>query len=129
MGWGRYPAAATVPKMAIFPQSREFRGNRLASASLLRCGGEGDGGLGGQQEKGEALLQIEANDGVGVAQIADREILADMQVEIAAAGGQHKGAGDGRGPDDLGLDQPMEVLDDRIAVIPGLADRGVRLGT
>ena len=36
-------------------------------------------------------------------QIADRKILADMQIEIAAACAQNK-------TDDLGLDQPVYVL-------------------
>src|SRR5882724_5585125 len=48
--------------------------------------GEGDGRFGGQQQEGEGLLQIEAGGGVGVARITDREILADMQIEIAAPG-------------------------------------------
>jgi hypothetical protein len=45
-----------------------------------------------------------------VAQIADRKILADMQVKIAAACAQNKTVGNRRGPDDLGLDQPVDVL-------------------
>jgi len=52
-----------------------------------------------------------------VAQIADRKILADMQIEIAAACAQNKTAGNRRGPDDLGLDQPVYVLQDRVAVV------------
>src|SRR5438132_10488195 len=52
-----------------------------------RCRRQRYRGLGGKQQKGERLLQVEADGGIGVAEIADREILADMQVEIAASGG------------------------------------------
>src|ERR1700739_4246380 len=46
-----------------------------------------DDGFGGEQKEGEGLLQIEAHDAVGMTQIADRDVLADMQIEIAAARG------------------------------------------
>src|ERR1700690_4596995 len=60
-----------------------------------------DGGLGGEQQEGESLLQVQANNLVGVARIADGEVLADPQVEVAATGGQHESAGNGGSPDDL----------------------------
>ena len=65
---------------------------------------------------------------VGVAQIADRDVLAEMQVEVAAAGRQHERAGNRGSPDDLVVDQPLDVLDHRIAVIAGLAQRGIGVG-
>ena len=75
----------------------------------------------GQQQKCERLLQIEADRRVGVARIADRDVLADMQVEIAAARRQDEGAGDRRGPDDLAVDERLDMLQDRIAVVAGFA--------
>ena len=53
----------------------------------------------------ERLLQVEAHCGVVMARIADRNILADMQVEITAAGGQNEGARDGWKLNDLATDK------------------------
>src|ERR1700746_3712036 len=61
-------------------------------------------------------------------QIADREILADVQIEIAAPGSQDKGAGDRRSPDYLAIDDASEVLQYRITVVSGFRDRGIRVG-
>ncbi len=51
-----------------------------------------------------------------------------MQLEVAAARGQHKRAGNRGSENDLLVDQPLDVLDDRIAVIARLAQRRVRVG-
>ena len=68
--------------------------NGFCSFHLLLCGRrQRDGGLGREQEKCQRLLQVEAHDAVGVAQITDRDVLADVQVEIAATGGEHEGPG------------------------------------
>jgi len=40
--------------------------------------------FGGEQEERQRLLQVEADDAIGVAGITDRDVLADVQVEIAA---------------------------------------------
>src|SRR5713101_10202909 len=56
-----------------------------------------------QQQEGERLLQVEAHGRVGMARIADRQILSDIEVEIAAARGHDKGPGDRRSPDDLAV--------------------------
>src|ERR1700732_3331208 len=63
-----------------------------------------------------------------MAQMTDRDVLADMQVEIATAGGQDNGAGDGRGPNDLAVDDPSKVLQHRIPVVSGLGDGCVLVG-
>src|SRR5258705_13779650 len=82
---------------------------RMSLRLRLRRWRQRDRGLAGDQKKCERLLQVEAHGGVGVAQIADGDILADMQVEIAAAGGQHEAAGDGGRPDDPVADPPFGV--------------------
>ena len=48
---------------------------------------ERDGRLGGEQEECERLLQVEADGGIGVTEIADGDVLTDVQAEIAATGG------------------------------------------
>ena len=63
-----------------------------------------------------------------MAQIADGYVLADMQVEIAAARRQNEGAGNRRSPDDLAVDQAPDVLEDRVAVISGFAQSRIGIG-
>jgi hypothetical protein len=82
-----------------------------------------------QQQEGECFLEVEANRPVVVTQITDGYVLADMQVEIAAARRQNEGPGDRRGPDDLAVDQASDVLEDRIAVISGFAQSRIGIGT
>ncbi len=62
-----------------------------------------------------------------MAQIADRDIGAELQVEIPAPGAQHEGAVDGRCPNDLPVHQTIEVLANGIAVLGGFAHLGVRV--
>src|ERR1700730_3002671 len=81
------------------------------------CGGQRHGGFAGQQKKGETLLQIGPNRGIGMAQITNGNVLANMQVEISAAGGENKGAADRRGPNDLAVNDPPKVLQYRVPVV------------
>src|ERR1700747_2192918 len=81
-----------------------------------------DRGLGGVAQERQRLLQVELH-GVGVvAEGPDRDVSAQLQAEVAAPGGKHEGAIDGRRPDDVAVDQPVQVLPDRISVFGGLAD-------
>src|SRR5512132_114552 len=91
-------------------------GFRSSSSTLCRRP-QRDGGLGCEQQERQRLLEVEAYDAVGVAQIADRNVLPDVQVEIAATRGEHEGTGDGRGPNDLVFDELFDVLQDGIPVI------------
>jgi EmrB/QacA subfamily drug resistance transporter len=84
--------------------------------------------LAGQHQERQRLLQVQPDLGVGMRQVADRQVLAEVQAEVAAPGGQHDRAGDRRRPDDLAGQQPLDVLDDRVPVVAGLADLGVRVG-
>ena len=57
--------------------------NELGRLPLL-CGRlQRDSGLGCEQQERQRLLKVEAYDAVGVTQIADRNVLPDVQVEIA----------------------------------------------
>src|SRR6516165_12156412 len=58
--------------------------NELGRLPLLLCGRlQRDSGLGCEQQERQRLLKVEAYDAVGVTQIADRNVLPDVQVEIA----------------------------------------------
>ena len=62
---------------------------------------------------------------IGMAQIPDRYVLADVKAEVAAAGGEHERAGNRRRPDDLAVDKTLDMLQHRISVVPRFAERGV----
>ena len=67
-------------------------------------------GLRRRQPEGEALLDVEPHALGIVVEIADREILADRQLEIAAAHRQITTAAIEPGrPDDGAVDQPLDV--------------------
>ena len=97
--------------------------------SLAFRGHQGHGGLGGEQAKGERLLQVEFDGGCRMAEIADGEVLADVEFKVAAARGEHKAAFDGGCPDDVAINKAMDVLQDRIAFFAAAADSRVRLRT
>src|SRR5215471_6517058 len=64
-----------------------------------------DSSLGREQQERQRLLEVEAHDAIGMVQIADRNVLPDVQIKIAAARGEHEGTCDGGSPDDLVLDE------------------------
>src|ERR1700685_955726 len=102
----------------------------LPSALLCLCGrSQGDGCFCGEQKKRECLLKIQADSGVGVAEIADRDVLADVQVEVAATSRQHESAGDGGRPDDFVLDQPLAVFQHGISVVTVSGEWVLGIGT
>src|SRR5579863_10040086 len=110
------------------PICRRYPSGVASGARLRRRRRERDGGFGSEQEEGHRLLKVEAHDALVMAQIADRDVLADMQVEIAAPGGEHEGPVNGRGPDDLVVDELLHVLEHRIAIVDGLGEGGIRVG-
>src|ERR1700733_1150713 len=95
----------------------------------LRGRNERDGSFGGKQKESKCLLQVQANDGIRVAEIADGDVLSNVQGEIAATSGEHEGAGNSRCPDDLIFYQSLDVLEHRIAVVAGFGECGVGVGT
>src|SRR5262249_14150310 len=96
---------------------------------LLLCGRrQRDSGLSREHQECQRLLEVEAHNAVGVAQIADRDVLPDVQIEITAPRREHEGAGDGCGPDDLVLDQLSDMLQHGIPVVAGLGERRIGVG-
>ena len=63
-----------------------------------------------------------------MARIAEGHVLTQGQLEVTAAGGEHRAALDGGGPHDPVFHQ-AQFLDLGIALVAGAADRGVRLRT
>ena len=51
---------------------------RRTSPLLRRRWSHGDGCLCGEQQKGESLLQVEADSGIGMVEVADRGVLANV---------------------------------------------------
>jgi hypothetical protein len=62
-----------------------------------------------------------------VAEIADRQILSEIEFEIAAPRCQDDAAHDARRPDDIAVHQTIDVLEHRIALLAAAADRGERI--
>src|SRR5207247_5530608 len=89
---------------------------------LFTLGCQRHSGLCGEQEEGEGLLQVQADDGVRVVEVSDGDILADVQIEVAATGREDKGSGDGRRPNDLALEKALDVAQHRVSVVAGRAD-------
>src|SRR5439155_27195011 len=83
---------------------------------------EGDRGAGLAYLEGEALLQIEPDGVGGVAAVADREVLAAHEVEVAPPLADDDGAVDGPGPHDGTAEHEADVLEDRIAAVLGGLD-------
>src|ERR1700688_4781267 len=59
----------------------------------------------------------------------DGYILANVQVKIAATGGEYECARNRRGPDDLVIYQPFDVLEHRISMVADLGERCVGVRT
>src|ERR1700683_5740413 len=89
---------------------------------------EGDTGFGGEVEEGEGFLQVQADVRVGVAQIADGGVLADVKIEVASAGCDHEGPVNGGSPNDFAFDEALDVFENRIAVIAGFGKLGISVG-
>src|SRR5208283_3234071 len=84
--------------------TRLRRSSRPTPSFRALVGRKGDRGLGREESKRERFLQVEPHRGVCVAQVADRGVLSNAELEIAAACRQHEGAADGGGPYDLVVD-------------------------
>src|ERR1700741_335355 len=94
---------------------------RRSAAAEGSARGERDRRLRGVDEERQRFLQVQRN-GVGVvAEVSDRDVGAQLQIEIPSASGQHERAVDCGRPNDVTVDQSVEVFEDWIAVIGGLA--------
>ena len=72
-------------------------------------GDERDHGLGRQHPEGERLVEVEPDAGRVVVQIADGQVLAQAQLEVAATGGQQEPSGDGGRPQDGLVELPCQM--------------------
>src|SRR5262252_4227204 len=101
----------------------------MCCAATLGGRGERNGGFGGEVQEGEGFLQIKADMSVRVTQVADGNFLADLKIQVAAARSDNEGAVNRGRPDYFAVDQAFDVFEDRIAVIAGLCEFGISLGT
>src|SRR5258707_649680 len=110
------------------PEAGPSRARRASTARLgfflAVASAERDGGLLGQDQEGEALLDIEPHALAVVVEIADREVLADRQLEITAAHRDHQATVEAGRPHDLAVDQPPDVAQDRVAAVVAGGRRG-----
>src|ERR1700684_3835284 len=82
----------------------------LSGRMWLRGRCEGDRTFGGKVEKGECFLQVQADMRVGMAQVADGGILANVKIQVPAAGCDHKGSANGRRPNNFAVDQALDMF-------------------
>src|SRR5579871_4180944 len=97
----------------------------LSSGFSLGAGLEGHGRFGRKVEESESFLQVKPYILVGMAQVADGGVLADMKIEVATTGGDHESTVNGGRPDDFAFDQPFDVIENGIAVVAGFSEFGV----
>src|SRR5580704_10019677 len=88
-----------------------------------------DRGFAGKDAKNECLLEIQPHSGIRVVEIANRNILSEGELEIAAARGQDERTFDGWRPDQIAVDDTLDVLQDGVSVIAGFGERGVFVGS
>lgn len=62
-----------------------------------------------------------------MARIADGDVLADIQFEIATAGREHEAAFDGGRPDDPSVYDALDMVENRIALVASSAGGGIRI--
>jgi hypothetical protein len=110
-------------------RSQIITAGQMTSGRLLLWGRrQRNSGLGREQEECHRLLEVEPYNAVGMARITNRDVLPDLQIEITAARGEHEGAGDCWGVDDLVLDELFDMLQDRIPVIAGFGESRIGIG-
>src|SRR5215813_8915733 len=100
-----------------------------SKSPLLLCRVQGYRCFCSKQHEGQRFHEVQRDGCVGVAQITDRGIYADVQFEVAAASGEDECAFDRRRPYDLLTYQALNMLNHRISVIAGFAQCRVSVGT
>src|SRR4029077_24500 len=104
-----HAAALTPSNASVQPKTISQRAMRVPSPRVTQP----DGRLRLEHPEGEALHDVEVHLRRVVRRVADREIAADHQLEVAAAGTEHDGAVDARRPDHLAVDDVLDHLEDR----------------
>ena len=64
-----------------------------------------------------------------MAEVADRNVLPDVQLKIAASCSQNEGTFDCRRPDNVAVNDALDVLQDGISMIAGLGEQRILLGS
>src|SRR5271154_7355085 len=106
----------------------------LSSNAARRCGPglrrllrwrQRNRGFAGQDAKNEGLLEIQSHHRIGVAEVADGSVLTDIELEIAAARGQDERTFDRRRPDQIAVDDTLDVLQDGVSVVASFGQRRI----
>jgi hypothetical protein len=87
--------------------------------------GQRNRGFAGEDSESECLLEIQPYESIGMAEVADRNILPDVEFEVAASRSQNERTFDRRRPDKVAVNDALDVLQDRISVIAGLGERRI----
>ena len=101
--------------------------SRRTNPTSFIVGSEHHSRLRGQHLEGKGLLQVKFDHRAGMTEIADRDVLADIQFEISAAGREHEPALDGRRPDNSAIDFTFDMMEDRKSVIASATGCGVSI--
>ena len=64
-----------------------------------------------------------------MAEVADRNVLPDVELKIAASRRQDKSTFDCRRPDKVAVNDALDVLQDGVSVIAGLGERRILTGS
>src|SRR6516225_5780835 len=84
-----------------------------------------DGGFGGEIQKGKGFLQVKSNLRLSMTPIADRGVLSQVKVEVAASGRENESAVNSGRPDNLSFEQAFDVFEHGVAVVAGFGKFGV----
>ena len=79
--------------------------------------GQRDRGFAGKDTEDECLLEIQSYERIGMAEVADRNILPDVEFEVAASRSQDERTFDRRRPDQITVDDALNVFQDGVSVI------------
>ena len=63
-----------------------------------------------------------------MAEVTDRNVLSDIELEVTASRGEQEGAGDGWSPDDIAIDNPLDVLQHWIPMVADLCKLCIFIG-
>ncbi len=72
---------------------------------------------------------MKPDDRVRVAEIADGDVLPYIELEIASSCGQHKRALYGGSPNNIAVDNALDVFQDGISVITGFRELRISFGS
>src|SRR5579862_3298863 len=100
----------------------------LQNLGILRWRTKRNRGFRGEVEEGECLLQIQANVRIGMAQVADGSVLANLKIKVAAARGDHERTVNGGRPDDFSFNESLDMVKHRISIVAGFGELGIRVG-